>query len=158
MKFTVKQRIMAFGKQYRVMDEAGNQVYEVSSMLISVERRKDVTDMEGNPVAWAEWPVLTGQAELNAGVEHGSMEIPFMSLSPRWELALGNGEQYAVEGDFFRLDFSVTGSRGTVATIGKRLLAFSDTYEVEVDEKTMNPTFVLLLAALIDHKYHSDKN
>ena len=158
MRFIVKQRIMAFGKQYRVLDEDGNQLYEISSMLLSAERRKEVLDMQGNIVAWAEWPVLTGRAELHAGVERGDMEIPFMSMTPRWELSMGNGAQYAVEGDFLRLDFSVTGSTGIIATIGKRLLAFSDTYEVEVRENAFNSTFVLLLTALIDHKYHSDKN
>jgi uncharacterized protein YxjI len=157
MKFTIKQRLMAFGKQYRVLDGGQNEVYEISSMLFSPERRKEVLDMGGNIVAWSEWPVMSGQAELNAGVERCTLEIPFMSLSPEWD-GDDSGKSIRVSGDFLRLSFTVTGAGGTLATIDKRFIAFSDTYEVDVDESAFRPEFALLIVALIDHKYHSDKN
>lgn len=36
------------------------------------------------------------------------------------------------------------------------VIAFSDTYEVDVNEEKLAPEFALLIVALIDHKYHSD--
>ncbi len=158
MQFTIKQRIMAFGKQYRVFDSSGNEVYEVRSQILSPERRKEVLDMQGRLLAWAEWPVMSGQAVLNAGLDSGHMDIPFMSLTPQWDLVMGNGRRYTVEGDLFRMGFGVNGDAGLVASVGKRILAFSDTYEVDVDERSLPPLFALLLVALIDHKFHSDNN
>jgi uncharacterized protein YxjI len=157
MTFTVKQKIMAFGKQYRVFDESGNQVYEISSMIFSPERRKDVFDMGGNLVAWSEWPVMSGQAELNAGAAHCELEIPYMSISPQWEGSMAGGT-FQVQGDFMRLSFSISGAGGSLAVIDKRILAFSDTYEIDVNESAFKPEFALLITALIDHKYHSDNN
>ena len=157
MRFTVKQKIMAFGKQYRAFDEMENQVYEISSMLFSPERRKEVFDMGGNLMAWSEWPVLSARAEMNAGMENCALDIPFMGLTPEWGGSCG-GRQLAVVGDFFRRSFTISMDGHSVATIEKRFLAFSDTYEVDVDESMMRPEFALLIVAMIDHKYHSDKN
>lgn len=156
MTFTVKQRIMAFGKQYRAFDEAGNQVYEVTSMLFSPERRKEVLDMGGSVVAWSEWPVMSGQAVLNAGLDSSELDIPFVSLSPEWAGTV-NGAPLSVSGDFFRRSFTVQAGGRAAATIDKRFLAFSDTYEVSVDESALRPEFALLIVAIIDHKYHSEK-
>lgn len=157
MRFTVKQRIMAFGKQYRVFDISENELYEISSMLLSPERRKEVLDMGGNLVAWSEWPVMSGQAEMNAGSERCTLDIPFVSLTPEWD-GDDSGKAIKVTGDFLRLSFTVSGAGGTLATIDKRFIAFSDTYEVDVVEPALRPEFALLIVALIDHKYHSDKN
>jgi uncharacterized protein YxjI len=156
MRFTIKQRIMAFGKQYKVFDESENQVYEVSSELFSPERKKQVLDMGGNAVAWSEWPILSGRAELSAGGSVCTLDIPYVSLSPEWPGDC-NGLPMTVSGDFFRLSFTVAKEGETVATIGKRILAFSDTYEVDVNEAKILPELALLITALIDHKYHSEE-
>lgn len=158
MHFTIKQRIMAFGKQYRVFDESGSEVYEIRSELFSPERRKEVLDAQGNQLGWVQWPVMSGEASFHAGLDSARMDIPFVSLSPQWQMEMGNGRRYTVQGDFFRLGFSVDGAEGTVASVEKRLLAFTDTYELELDERSLPVSFALLLVALIDHKYHSDKN
>lgn len=156
MRLTVKQKIMAFGKQYRAFDGYENQLFEVSSELFSPERRKEVRDMAGNVMAWSEWPVMSGQATLNAGLDHGELDIPFMSLSPEW-IGTCNGRPMNVTGDFLRRSFSIDVGGRAAASIEKRFLAFSDTYEVDVDEQAMRPEFALLIVAMIDHKYHSDK-
>jgi uncharacterized protein YxjI len=155
MKFTIKQRIMAFGKQYKVFDDSESQAFEINSMLFSPERRKEVLDMSGSAVAWSEWPILSTRAELTVGSGTCSLEIPFVSLKPSW-MGEYTGAPISVTGDFFRLSFTVYKAGETVATIAKRIIAFSDTYEVEVNEAKIPPEFVLLIVALIDHKYHSD--
>jgi uncharacterized protein YxjI len=157
MRFTVKQRIVAIGKQYKVFDESGSQVYEVSSMLFSPERHKEVLDMGGNIVASSEWPILSGHADLSAGSTSCSFDIPFMSLAPEWQGTCG-ADAMTVSGDLFKLSFTVARAGETVATIGKRIIAFTDTYEVDVNEAKLLPEFALLIVALIDHKYHSEEN
>jgi uncharacterized protein YxjI len=156
MRFTIKQRIMAFGKQYKVFDESETQCYEISSMLLSPQRRKEVLDMGGAVIAWAEWPILTTRAELSAGGGSCALEIPLMSLKPVWSGDYA-GLPLSIAGDLFRLSFTVAKEGEPVATIEKRVIAFSDTYEVDVNERMLPPEFVLLIVALIDHKYHSDK-
>lgn len=156
MRFTIKQRIMAFGKQYKAFDESDNQVFEISSELFSPERRKQVLDMGGNAVAWSEWPVMSSRAELSAGGSAGTLDIPYVSLSPEWPGDC-NGAPMNVTGDFFRLSFTVAKEGETVATIDKRVISFSDTYEVEVNEAKLPPEFALLITALIDHKYYSEQ-
>lgn len=158
MNYTVKQKIMAFGKQYRVFDSSENQMYEISSQLFSPERRKEVYDMGGNMTAWSEWPVMSGQASLSAGEDSCTLDIPFMSLTPEWTGMDSSGRGITVNGDFLRMSFTIAGDGGTLATVDKRILAFSDTYEVDVDESRLKPEFALLIAALIDHKYHSDQH
>lgn len=157
MTLTVKQKIMAFGKQYRAFDGNENQVFEIRSMLLSPERRKEVYDMAGRLVAWSEWPVMSGQATMETANDRCALEIPFVSLSPEWQGDL-SGKSMRVSGDFFRRNYNITVGGALAASIGKRFLAFSDTYEVDVNEAVMRPEFALLLAALIDHKYHSDKS
>ena len=157
MNYTVKQKIMAFGKQYRAFDGSGNQIYEIRSMILSPERRKEVYDMAGRLVAWSEWPVMSEHASLVAGAHGGSLEVPFMSLTPEWNGSYDSAAS-SISGDFFRRNFDVRVGGRQAATIGKEFFAFSDTYEVNVDESMMAPEIVLLLVAIIDHKYHSDKN
>jgi uncharacterized protein YxjI len=156
MRFTIKQRIMAFGKQYNVFDELENQVFEIRSEIFSTERRKEVLDRAENSVAWSEWPVMSGRAELNAGSASCQLEIPYVSLVPSWTGVCG-GSSLSVSGNFFKLSFTVELAGETVATIGKRIIAFADTYEVDVNEARLPPEMALLIVALIDHKYHSDK-
>jgi uncharacterized protein YxjI len=155
MKFIIKQRIVAFGKQYKVLDESENQVFEISSMLFSPERRKEILDMSGSSVAWSEWPILSTRAELTVSGASCALDIPFISLTPLWTGECA-GAPISVTGDFLRLAFTVDKAGETVATIAKRILAFSDTYEVEANEVKITPEFVLLIVALIDHKYHSE--
>lgn len=157
MRFTVKQRIMAFGKQYRAFDESDTQAYEISSHLFSPERRKEVLDMAGSIVAWSEWPIMSGRAELEAGGDTCALEIPFMSLTPQWTGACGC-DSIEVTGDLLRLSFTVSRAGEAVATVDKRIIAFSDTYEVDVNEARLKPELALLIVALIDHKYHSDES
>lgn len=156
MHYTVKQKLMAFGKQYRAFDAVGNQMFEVSSMLFSPERRKEVLDMAGNMLAWSEWPVMSAHTELSCRDSTLALEIPFMSLSPEWTGTDGSGNSVSVMGDFFRRSFTVSVGGVEVAGIEKRFLSFSDTYELDVDEAQFRPEFVMLIVAMIDHKYHSD--
>jgi uncharacterized protein YxjI len=156
MKLTVKQRIMAFGKQYRAYDETENQVYEIKSMVLSPQRRKEVLNMSGEVLAWAEWPVMSRRAELNAGGSVCTINIPVMSLKPNWTGECA-GEPFSVTGDFFKLSFKISKAEEVVSTVEKRVIAFSDTYEVDVNEAKLPPEFALLIVALIDHKYYSDE-
>lgn len=156
MQLTVRQKMLAFGKQYRAIDAHGRQLYEVTSAILSADRRKEVRDMDGRLLAWCEWPVMTGHAEWECGPLRGGMEIPFMSFSPEWEMNPTNGDRYTMTGDMLRQNFTVQGPAGTVATIGKRFLAFTDTYEVETIDSGFPMELALLLTALVDHKYHSD--
>lgn len=156
MHYTVKQKLMAFGKQYRAFDVTNNQVFEISSMIFSPERRKEVLDMAGGIVAWSEWPVMTAQAWMECGGTRISLDIPFMSLSPEWSGSDSAGKSFTVRGDFFRRSFTVSLGGSEVAAIDKRFLSFADTFEVDVDESALRPEFALLIVAIIDHKYHSD--
>ena len=117
MYFTVKQKIMAFGKQYRAFDGAGNQVYEIRSMILTPERRKEVYDMGGALVAWSEWPVMSGQAVMECGGARVSFEVPFMSIAPEWTGTDGSGNSFSVTGNFFRRSFTVSVGGSQVATI-----------------------------------------
>ncbi len=157
MNYSVKQKIMAFGKQYRAFDGAGNQVFEIRSMIMSPERRKEVYDMAGRLVAWSEWPVMSQSASLEAGTHSGSLEVPFMSLAPEWS-GRYDGDSFEIVGDFFRRNFDIRVGGRQAAAISKAFFAFSDTYEVNVEESALAPEIALLIVAIIDHKYHSDKN
>lgn len=155
MKLTVKQRIVAFGKQYRAFDEADNQVFEIKSMVMSPKRRKEVLNMGGEILGWAEWPVMSRRAELDAGGAVCTLNIPVMSLKPNWTGECA-GMPFSVTGDFFKLSFKISKADGVVGTIEKHVISFSDTYEVDVNESMLPPEVALLIVALIDHKYYSD--
>ncbi|MFO0598300.1 MAG: LURP-one-related family protein [Myxococcaceae bacterium] len=154
MKFLMKQDLLAFGDDFTIKNEHGDEVYVVDGKAFTLLREKLVfKDRAGNELA--------------------RITQKLIALTPAYEITRGDEVLAVVKKDLinvFRVGFTVdvpgpddleaTGSlldheytfrRGdrVVATVSKKWFRLTDTYAVEIADD-MDPVLLLASAVVID--------
>ena len=140
MKLLFKQRFFSWFDSYDIYYENGTVAYTVKGQL-SWGHCLRIFDAAGNFVGTVKEKVLTWfpNFELYVGNAYAGMVRKKWSwFRPKYIFECND---WNVQGDFFEWDYRiVSASRGLVATIGKELLHWTDTYMIDV----VNPADALL--------------
>lgn len=157
MRLTIKQKILALGKQYRVFDHTNIKIYEIRSDVLSLDRRKVVLDNWGNQLGWVMWPFkgYSDEATFCVGSSSAHMAFTAGGSLPEWQMQLDDKRFFTIQRDLNDMTFVIAGDEGDVATLRKHMMKVSDVYELILDEDKLPVGYALLLVALFDHKYHS---
>ncbi|MCK5761422.1 MAG: hypothetical protein KAH16_00835, partial [Candidatus Izimaplasma sp.] len=75
------------------------------------------------------------------------------SLKPKFEVTLGDNDEYLVEGKFLAHNFSILKGGVEVATITKKVFSFGDSYEIDIFDETKKELF-LFIVIIIDQVVH----
>ncbi len=149
MKLLFKQRFFSWLDSYDIYDETGNPVYVVKGQL-SWGHCLKIFDASGREAGMVKERVLTWlpKFELYQGADCiGCIHKEFTFFKPRYYIDC-NG--WRVEGNFMEWDYSVLAADGgTVATVSKELLHWTDTYVIDV-WNAADALRVLMLVLAID--------
>ena len=132
MKLLFKQRLFSWLDSYDIYDENRNTIFTVKGVLAFKHCFK-VYDADGNEVGTIREKVLTflrPRFDLEIrGVEAGSIVKEISLFKPRFTLEFRN---WRVQGDWLQWNYRILSPDGVVAAISKRVLSWSDTYEIDV--------------------------
>lgn len=149
MKMLFKQRFFSWFDSYDIYDENGRTLFTVEGRL-SWGHCLHVLNAAGEHIGTVQERVLTflPQFELYAYGEYlGCLRKELTLFSPRFTIDCSDWE---IEGSWTEWDYSVVSpSQGVVASIGKELFQWTDTYVLDVPDPD-NALCVLMLALAID--------
>ncbi len=132
MKLLFRQRLFSWLDSYDIYDEARNTVFTVKGVLAFKHCFK-VYDADGNEVGMIREKVLTFLRPrfdlVIHGVEAGGIVKEISLFKPKFTLEFRN---WQVQGDWLEWNYRILSPAGVVAVISKRILSWSDTYEIDV--------------------------
>lgn len=146
MKLFVNEKLLSLHDKFYINDEAGNNILEISSQIISIGRKSWVKDLQGNELAYLEQEILHLMPHYNIYID-GQLQCQivkkFKLLKNDYELSNG----YKINGDWLALDFAVYDNTGALAgSIKRKFFTIGDKYEIDiVNEKD----FILVLAIIM---------
>ncbi len=157
MKLLFKQRFFSWFDSYDIYNQAGETVYTVQGQLAWGHRLK-IYDSCDRELATLQQKLFTflPRFEMYLGQQYlGCITKEFSFFRPSFSLDC-NGWQ--VEGELFEWDYTIRDAAGgTVATVTKELLNWTDTYAIDVADPA-NALCALLVVLAIDAEKCSRNN
>lgn len=159
MRYVMKQKLFCWGDDFRIKNEAGEDVFFVDGRAFSLGNKLSFQDLNGNELAfirqkllsWGPTYEITRGNELLAVVK----KQLFTFFRCTFTVDVPGPDDLEAQGNFLDMEYTFTRGGRTVAEVSKRWFAWSDTYGVDIADGEDN---VLLLAAtvVIDMVCHAD--
>ena len=151
MKLYVNEKLFSLHNKFYVKDESDNDVYEISSKVISIGDKTTITDMQGNQVAYIEQEILHFMPHYNVfigGQLTFKINKKFKLFKNDYELTNG----YRIEGNLLALDFTIYDENNVeVGRITRKFISIGDKYEIDIlDEKKLNIVLAIIVAITND--------
>lgn len=132
MKLYMKQKVFSWGDKFRIWDENETDVLQVKGEAISLGKKLHVYDMQGEEVAYIHQKVmsiLTRFFVTRDGKDEVEIVKELSLLHPKYSI---NGPDWAVEGDLWAHNYTITSPMGRVATVSKQWFTWGDSYEIDI--------------------------
>lgn len=156
MKLLFKQRFFSWFDSYDIYDESGNTLYTVKGQL-AWGHKLQIYDAAGVNVGTVRQVVfaLLPRFEVYIGGQFvGSISKRFSLFKPKYDIDFMG---WTVQGNFIEWDYTISDSRGAVvATIGKEIFNWTDTYSINVEPQ--NALYALAFTLAIDAEKCSRNN
>jgi uncharacterized protein YxjI len=160
MRYVLKQKLLGWGDDYRVRDEAGNDVFFVDGKVFTLRNTLVFQDMQGKELAriqkkllaWGPTYEIYRDNQLAAVVK----KHLFTFLRCKFTVDVPGPNDFEAQGNFF--DYEYTFERGgrEVAVVSKRWFSWSDTYGIDVHESE-DAVLMIASAVVIDQICHEEK-
>lgn len=157
----MKQKIFAWGDDFTIKDEAGNDAFVVDGRAFSIGNKLSFQDTSGNELvfirqkllSWGPTYEISRNGELVAMVK----KKHFTLFRCKFSVDVPGPDDLEAQGSFLEYDYKFTRGGKTAAEVSKRWFSLRDTYGVDIAEGEDN---VLILAStvVIDMVCHDDKD
>lgn len=159
MKLYIKQKIFTIGDKFDIYDEWQHPVYNVEAQLLSFPRKLHLYDNSGLEVFLVQrqftW-FLAKYEIYSAGMQVATIEQQFSFPSKEFSITAATGDQFTIEGDMFGWTFSIMKNGLPYASLSKRLMAWGDSYEINVfDDREL--AFAAAIVIALDNCLHNGK-
>jgi uncharacterized protein YxjI len=159
MRYVMKQKLLSFGDDFTIRDEAGRDVYFVDGKAFSFGDQASFQDMEGRELAfirqklfaWGKTYEIVRGGQVAAVVR----KAMFSLVHHRFSVDVPGPDDLEAEGSFTDHEYTFRRGERTVATVSKRWFSWTDTYGVDVAEGE-DPVLVLASAVVVDLACHPD--
>ena len=155
----MKQKIFAWGDDFTIQDEAGNDAFFVDGRAFSMGNKLSFQDMAGNELAFIQQKLLswgpTYEISRNGELMATVKKKHFTLLRCKFSIDVPGPDDLEAQGSFMDYDYTFTRGGRTAAEVSKRWFSLRDTYGVEIAD---GEDAVLLLAStvVIDMVCHGD--
>jgi uncharacterized protein YxjI len=160
MRYVMKEKLFAFGDDFTIQDENGNDVYFVDGKAFSIGDQLSFQDMKGNELAYIKQKLFAWgktyeiyRSGVLAAVVKKEM---FTFFKCRFTVDVPGPDDLEANGDFLDHEYSFNRGDRTVAAVSKKWFSWTDTYGVDVADGE-DPVLVLASAVVVDQACHPDK-
>lgn len=157
MKYLVRQRLFSFNDSFNITDEYDRPIFQIEGKIFTVGNKLNIYDMNGNKLIYIEQKLFRFLPEYEI-YEEGRLVAKVKKQFTLFKAKLDIESDYGtfqIEGDVFGYNFSILKNGRVIAAVNKKLIAFSDTYAVEVADGEKDD-FVLALIIVIDQVLHDN--
>jgi len=150
MKLYMKQKVFSLKQDFEIYDENKQAYFRVDGQLLSIGRKMRIFDARTEEeVAFIKEIVLTLFAKMEVYRQDELVAVikqKFSFLRPKFEIEeIG----WHIEGDFWGYNYAILDTNGaTVASIQKKILSWSDTYEFEINDDKDTVTVMAVILAI----------
>lgn len=157
----MKQKIFAWGDDFTIKDENGNDAFLVDGRAFSLGDKLSFQDLAGRELAFIAQKLLSwgptyeisrgGQVLATVKKKH------FTLFRCKFTVDVPGPDDLEAQGSFMDYDYQFTRGARTVAEVSKRWFSLQDTYGIEIED---GQDVVLLLAStvVIDMICHDDRD
>ncbi len=158
MRFELRQRILSWGKQFDVFDEAGNAVYVVAGQVFSVGDRLSFRDCSGAELA------VIRQKIPSLGLKYrisrpGQSKVlvkrkRFAVVHHTFDVDVPRSDGIQAKGNFFDNEYTFRRGETEVASVSRQWFTWSDAYGIDIADGE-DHILLLACAVVIDLACHS---
>ncbi len=161
MRYVMKQKLFCWGDDFRIKNEAGNDVFFVDGKVFTLGNKLSFQDLNGNELAfirqkllsWGPTYEITRGDELLAVVK----KQLFTFFRCAFTVDVPGPDDLEAQGSFLDMEYSFTRGGRTVAEVSKRWFAWNDTYGVDIASGE-DDVLILASTVVIDMICHGDNN
>ena len=157
-RYQMRQKLIAFGDDFYIENEAGQKVYKVDGKVLRVRDTLKFKDMRGNVLCQIQERMLRIKDVM--AIEDGSgnkvAEVKKALIAPlrdRWTVKLRNGPDLEVQGNILDHEYEISEGRRKVAQVSKKWFRIRDTYGVEV-APDQEDVLILAVTVALDQMAH----
>ncbi|MBW7932594.1 MAG: LURP-one-related family protein [Gemmatimonadaceae bacterium] len=160
MRYLMRQKLLSWGNDFVIKDEAGNDVYVVDGKAISVGNQASFQDLAGNELAFIRQKFLSlvPTYELYCGgvlVAVVKREL-FKFFHHTFTVDVPGPDDLTAEGDLTDHEYALRRGEREVAHVSKKWFTLADTYGVDVGEGE-DPVLILATAVVVDLVCHDSR-
>jgi len=159
MRYLMKQKLFSLGDDFRIKNEAGEDVFFVDGRAFSFGDKLSFRDLQGSELAfirqkilsWSHTYEITRGDRLLATVKK---EL-FTFFHCRFTVDVPGPDDLEAEGNFMDLEYTFQRRGRVIAGVSKRWFAWSDTYGVDIADGE-DDVLILAGTVVIDMVCHAD--
>lgn len=157
MKLYINEKVFSIHNRFFVYNEQMEQVYEISSKVISIGDKTTIVDMAGKTIAYIEQEIFHLTSNYNIYInETLETKITKKFQFFKNDYTLDNG--YHVKGSAFAFDFSIYDTNEIeIASIKRKFFTIGDKYEINIIDENKLPLILSIIVAIINDVNHSQQ-
>jgi uncharacterized protein YxjI len=159
-RYRLKQKWLAWGKDFGIDDEQGRRVYEVDGKVFSWGDKLAILDADGNEAAFIAQRLLSWGPTYEIH-RHGALAAVvkkhlFTFFHCKFTVDVPGPDDLSAEGDFLDHEYEFRRGDELVATVSKQWFTWTDTYGVDVAPGE-DDVLVLASAVVVDLCCHENR-
>ena len=152
MRYQLKDKLFSIGGDAMIQDASGKDLLFVDGKAISLGRRLEIKDLQGNGLATIQQQLIaltpTFEIRKHDGVS-AKISVKLLSLLDRLKIDVPGNDDLEARGDIFHHEYGIFRGSREVAHISKAWIALSDTYGIDIDDD-QDQVLILACAVVID--------
>ena len=148
MKFYVTEKLFSIHRKFYIKDEEKNDVYEISSKVISIGDKTTIKDMKGKEISYIKQNLLHLTSNYSVYIN----EKLTCTISKKLQLfkndyVIDNG--YKIDGSIMMLNFSIYNKADEIiGSIKRRFISIGDKYEIYIKNEKDIPLVLSIIVAI----------
>lgn len=161
MRYVMKQKIFAWGEDFAIKDEGGNDAFFVDGRAFSIGNKLSFQDTSGNELAFIRQKLLSWgpsyEISRNGQLVATVKKKHFTLFRCKFSVDVPGPDDLEAQGSFLDYDYKFTRGSKTAAEVSKRWFSLRDTYGVDVADGE-DDVLILASTVVIDMVCHDDKD
>jgi uncharacterized protein YxjI len=158
-RYKMQQKIVAFGDDFNIENDAGQVVFKVDGKMLRVRDTLFFRDMQGNELCKIQERVARIKDTMKIEGPHGETlavvkKALITPLRERWTVKVGNGPDLEVQGNILDHEYNIGEGRDLVAEVSKKWIR--DTYGVSI-KPGQNDILILAVTVAVDMMVHAGR-
>lgn len=152
MKLYMKQKFWSLKEDFDIYDSQGQAVYRVASKWLTLGRKMKIMDGQtGEAVCQVNQQVIAFTPTMKVyyqGQHFCTIRKKITLFRPKYVVS---GLNWRIEGNIFQHDYKIRDHRGhVIVEVRKKFFAWSDTFEFNIKDETIDPVQVVAVILAID--------
>lgn len=152
MELLMKQRIGSLKQDFDIYNSAGEVMYEVKGKFFSLSRELAIYEIGQSQMrAKIKQKLLSWMPQMDIYVNDTLVTSIRQKLTFFREAYDVSGLNWRIEGDILAYNYQIYDQSGELlASIQRKLLAWSDTFKVHINNELVDPIYVIAVVMAID--------